>query len=42
MTMYINETVAYTTRVYGTARNCWSVNCYSGSVAVTDLKVSSK
>lgn len=39
MTMYINETVAYTTRVYGTARNCWSINCYDGSIAVSDLRV---
>lgn len=39
MTMYINETVAYTTRVYGTARNCWSVNCYSGSIEISDMKI---
>lgn len=39
MTMYINETVAYTTRVYGTARNCWSINCYNGNVTVSDLTV---
>lgn len=39
MTMYINETVAYTTRIYGTARNCWSVNCYNGDVTVSDLTV---
>ena len=40
MTMYVNETVAYTTRVYGTARNCWSINCYSGNIEVSNLKVS--
>ena len=39
MTMYINETVAYTTRVYGTARNCWSINCYNGDLTVSDLTV---
>ena len=39
MTMYINETVAYTTRVYGTARNCWSINCYNGNIEISDLKV---
>ncbi len=39
MTMYVNETVAYTTRVYGTARNCWSINCYSGEIEVSNLKV---
>ena len=42
MTMYINETVAYTTRVYGTARNCWSINSYGGTVTVSDLKVSKR
>lgn len=40
MTMYINETVAYTTRVYGTARNCWSINSYGGNVEITNLKIS--
>ncbi len=39
MTMYVNETVAYTTRVYGTARNCWSINCYSGNIEVSNVKV---
>ena len=39
VTMYINENVAFTTRVYDTPRNCWSVNCYSGSIEVKDLKV---
>lgn len=39
MTMYVNETVAYTTRVYGTARNCWSINCYSGNIEVSNLKI---
>ncbi len=42
MTMYINETVAYTTRVYGTARNCWSVNSYGGNITITDLKISKR
>lgn len=40
MTMYINETVAYTTRVYGTARNCWSINSYGGTIEVSNLKIS--
>lgn len=42
MTMYVNETVAYTTRIYGTARNCWSINCYNGTIEVTNLKVAKK
>lgn len=40
VTMYINETVAYTTRIYGTPRNCWSINCYSGNIEISDLKTS--
>lgn len=40
MVMYINDTVCYTQRIYGIQKNCWSVNNYGGSVAVTDVKVS--
>lgn len=40
MAMYVNETIAYTTRVYGTARNCWSINSYGGSIEISDLKIS--
>lgn len=39
LTMYINDTVAYTTRIYGMARNCWSVNCYSGNVEISNLTI---
>lgn len=42
VTLYVNDTLGYTTRLYGTARNCWSVNNYSGSVSVSDIKVQSK
>ncbi len=40
MTLYINETVAYTTRIYGMPRNCWSVNSYGGEITVTNLNIS--
>lgn len=41
VTMYINDCVAYTNRVYGTARNCWSINSYGGSISVSDITVNS-
>ncbi len=40
LVMYINDNVAYTNRIYGMAKNCWSINCYEGSITVSDLKVS--
>ena len=42
MTMYVNDNVAYTNRLYGMQRNCWSVNSYGGDIKVSDINVSSK
>lgn len=42
VTMYVNDVAAYTTRIYGTARNCWSVNSYGGNVTISDLKISKR
>ena len=39
MVMYINDVCAYTQRIYGIQKNCWSVNNYGGSVTVNDVKV---
>ena len=39
VTIYINNELAYTTRVYGLAKNPWSINCYAGNIEVVDLKV---
>jgi len=39
MVMYINEVCAYTQRIYGIQRNCWSINNYGGSVTVSDARV---
>lgn len=36
--MYINHTLCYTQRIYGMARNCWSLNCWKGSLEVKDVK----
>jgi len=38
--VYINENVAYTNRIYGIQKNLWSINGYSGTVEVSNLKVS--
>jgi len=39
LVMYINDCLSYTNRVYGIQHNCWSVNSYNGTIAVTDIKV---
>lgn len=38
--VYINDNVAYTNRIYGIQKNCWSINSYSGSIQISNLKVS--
>lgn len=38
-TVYIDGLLAYTNRIYGTQKNCWSVNCYTGSMELSDVKV---
>ncbi len=40
LTLYINDVCAYTQRIYGIQKNCWSINNYGGSVTVRDVKVS--
>ena len=40
LTLYINDVCAYTQRIYGIQKNCWSINNYGGSVTVSDMKVS--
>ena len=37
LVMYVNDNVCYTNRVYGIARNCWSINCYSGTLSVSEV-----
>ena len=37
--MYINDVCAYTNRIYGIQKNCWSINNYGGSVTVSDVEV---
>lgn len=40
LVMYINDNVAYTQRIYGIQKNCWSINNYGGSISVSDVEVS--
>lgn len=40
VTLYINDVLAYTNRIYQQQRNPWSINCYGGSITVSDLKIS--
>ena len=40
--VYINDNVAYTNRIYGMQKNCWSVNSYGGSIQLSNLKVNYK
>lgn len=37
--VYINDELAYTNRVYGLQKNCWSINCYDGDITVSNLSV---
>lgn len=41
-TLYINDNVAFTSRIYGMAKNCWSVNSYGGSVDIAGLAVANR
>ena len=38
-TMYINDDVAFTARVYGIRKNCWSINSYGSDIRISDLHV---
>ena len=39
LTLYINDVCAYTQRIYGIQKNCWSINNYGGAITVSDVKV---
>lgn len=36
--VYINDNVAYTNRIYGIQKNCWSINNYGGEIEISDIK----
>ena len=35
--MYINDVCSYTNRIYGTQKNCWSINNYGGKIDIATL-----
>ena len=37
--MYINDCLCYTNRIYGVARNCWSINSYNGQIEVSNIQL---
>ncbi len=37
--VYINDTVAYTSRLYGIDQNCWSMNNYGGTTTIANIKI---
>ena len=40
-TVYVNDEIVWTNRIYGISRNCWSVDCLTdgGSIEVSDLQI---
>ena len=40
LVMYINDVCAYTQRIYGIQKNCWSINNYGGNIEVSNVEVS--
>lgn len=42
VTVYVNNQVAYTARIYGIQKNCWSINSYNGRINIESLTVNSK
>lgn len=42
VTVHINGCAAWTGRIYGTPKNCWSVNSYGGKISVSDITICSK
>lgn len=42
ITVYINDAAAFTTRIYGTLKNCWSINSYGADINISDITLQSK
>ena len=38
-TVYINDVLNYTCRLYDLARNCWSIDSYAGEITVNNLEI---
>lgn len=39
LTMYVNDVLCYTNRIYGMARNCWSINNYGNDITISDIQL---
>ena len=39
LVLYINDVCAYTQRIYGIQKNCWSINNYGGNITVSDVRI---
>lgn len=39
LTLYIDGVAAYTNRIYGIQKNCWSINSYGGTIRIDDPQV---
>ena len=37
--VYVNDVASYTGRIYGIQKNCWSIDCYGGGIAVSNVEV---
>ena len=37
--VYVNDVASYTSRIYGIQKNCWSIDCYGGGIAVSNVEV---
>ena len=37
--VYVNDMASYTGRIYGIQKNCWSIDCYGGGIAVSNVEV---
>ncbi len=39
VTMYVNDLLCYSNRIYRQQRNCWSINSYNGTMQISNLKI---
>jgi len=37
--VYVNDKVCWTNRIHGIQKNCWSIDCLSGRIQVSDISV---
>jgi len=37
--LYINDKLCWTNRIYGIQKNCWSIDCFSGSITASDISI---